>query len=123
MTLEGDPFVKASDNLAYRLSRHLAENFNLESWPAEVKSKKLWPWGKDSMRELFKKRAEAAGFPRYLFGFHSLKSGASSVRQASNPLLMLKRSKQLLKKTSFVVGWNPSSVEICQRGLEADHFR
>jgi hypothetical protein len=80
VTLEGDPGYASSMNVVYWLQCHLRQTFGVDllshhTWQESVKAKKLWPWSKDGMRQLFKKRASLAGFPYHIFSFHSLRSG------------------------------------------------
>lgn len=116
VSLEGDPFLKSSLNIVYWLRQHLLVEYaldliNYDSWNSSIfetiGNKKLWPYSKDSMRELFKSRAVLAGFPHELFSFHSLRAGflCSALLKAGTDSSAV---KAVLESTAFVAGWVPN---------------
>jgi hypothetical protein len=112
VTLEGDPSIKSNMNVVYWLNRHLMKSKGLElshfqSWASSVKKEPLWPWSKDSMREIFTSRAIAAGFPKGIFSFHSLRAGficSALLKAGTDPAA----SRAILENTAFVAGWVPN---------------
>ena len=113
VTLEGDPSRASSLNVVYWLNEHLKKSFNMAiegfqdwHWSQDMKDKKMWPWSKDSMRELFKSRAISAGFPAALFTFHSLRAGfiCSALLKAGSDANAV---QAVLENTAFIAGWAP----------------
>lgn len=111
VTLEGDPNTKDSMNVAYWLNKHLVNSFGVDlhsinDLSESVKNQHLWPWSKDSMRQLFKTRAQLSGFPYDLFSFHSLRSGflCSALIKAGTDNNEI---RAVLEHTAFVAGWVP----------------
>lgn len=114
VTLEGDPLNNSSMDFIYWLRRHLKQSFNLDLenfaiWDKNVTASRLWDYSGDSMRQLFKSRAEFAGFSYDLFTFHSLRSGfiCTAIMNAgvSNDAI-----KAVLEHTAYVAGWVPGQA-------------
>ena len=113
VTLEGRLDRKATSDFAYWLNQHLKSTFNLDlaqfrSWTLtqEQKKESIWHWSKDSMRQIFKDRAERAGFPREIFGFHSLRAGficSALIKAGSDET----KVRSVLENTAFIAGWVP----------------
>jgi hypothetical protein len=111
VTLEGYPKQKSIMDPVYWLEKHLMKRrlslLQHQYWPDSVKDDSLWGMSKDVMREAFQNAAEKAGFPRKLFGFHSLRSGfiCSALLKAGTDS---NEVKAVLENTAFVAGWLPN---------------
>src|SRR6185437_252441 len=100
-------------NTIYWLNLHLQQSRQLDllefnTWnKPRLQGLALWPWSKDSMRELFKARSLCAGFPPGIFSFHSLRAGfiCSALLKSGSDAEAL---KSVLENTSFVAGWKPN---------------
>jgi hypothetical protein len=113
VSLEGSPVEASPLDVVYWLRRHLLQAFSLDllrfAWwqlSPEAQRKPLWHWKCDAMRELFKTRATDAGFPRGLFGFHSLRGGfiCSALLRAGSDANAV---RAVLENTALVAGWRP----------------
>lgn len=114
VTVEGDPKKKSNLNIAFWLNEHLKQRFGLQlesfhMWPEQPNFANIWSWSKDSMRQLFKTRADFAGFPYTKFSFHSLRAGfiCTAIMNAgiSNDAI-----KAVLEHTAYVAGWVPGQT-------------
>jgi hypothetical protein len=114
VTLEGDFTTCSPNNVVYWLELHLLRTFeisiqDIDFWREDVKIQKVWPWGRDSMRELFKSRAMKAGFPANLFSFHSMRAGflCSALLKAGTDSNQI---NAVLEHTGHIAGWKPGKA-------------
>ncbi|KAH7816074.1 uncharacterized protein MONOS_13509 [Monocercomonoides exilis] len=124
VTIEGDEDEENDDDPVYWLSLHVYQKtgVRLSDWNNAKEKANLnhlvWPLSTDSMRERFKSRAEAAGYPRHLFCFHSLRSGfICTALIAANKDDETQRA--VMEKTAFVAGWQQCRLSQCTYIKEA----
>ena len=115
VSIEGRMKTAGVMDFVYFLNRHLYLYFgvrleNYDEWsdkltPVQLRTV-LWRWNTDSIRELFKKRAEFAGYPAGLLAFHSLRAGfiSTAIIQAGTNR---EQMAAVLEHTAYVAGWTP----------------
>jgi len=101
---------KKKIDVIYNLEKHLNKNFklslkNLDSWNNEIKKYKLFRYKKQTISNLFAKRAEEAGYPHRIFSFHSLRSGflCSALAKAGTDDTKV---KGVMEATAQVADWD-----------------
>ena len=115
VTLEGSFQKTKLLNFIYYLDKHLQNSFHFSltefqklSLPDTVLNSSLWGLSKDSMRHHLKVRAEAAGYPSKMIGFHSLRSGmlcSALLSAGSDP----EERRAVFETTAIIAGWIPNS--------------
>lgn len=108
VTFRDDPDRVSPDNIIYFLEKMLVQRFRLSltSWQPDAtqSARKLLPFSKNNLCQRLQTRAFMAGYPRYLFGFHSLRTGficSALLHQGS-------RNESFVEMTALVGGWRPS---------------
>ncbi|KAH7827572.1 uncharacterized protein MONOS_17261 [Monocercomonoides exilis] len=124
VTIEGNEDEENDEDPVYWLSLYVYQKtgIRLSDWNNAKEKANLnqlvWPLSTDSMRERFKSRAEAAGYPRHLFCFHSLRSGfICTALIAANKDNETQRA--VMEKTAFVAGWQQCRLSQCTYIKEA----
>jgi hypothetical protein len=115
VSIEGHLTLENDMDFVYHLNRHLYLTFGVylqgyELWTTILRPEQLetvlWRWNANSMREVFKKRAEYAGYPRGMLAFHSLRAGfiCSAIIKAGTDRQQV---AAVLEHTAYVAGWTP----------------
>ncbi|KAH7824353.1 uncharacterized protein MONOS_15918 [Monocercomonoides exilis] len=118
VTIEGNEDEVNDDDPVYWLSLHVYQKkgVRLFDWVNTNEkanlNKLVWPLSTESMRERFKRRAEAAGYTCHLFCFHSLRSGfiCTALIAADKDD---ETQQAVMEKTAFVVGWQQCRLSQC----------
>jgi hypothetical protein len=119
ISIEGRMRTPGPMDFVYFLNRHLYLYFGVkledyESWSEKLTPEQLhtnlWRWNTDSIRELFKKRCEYAGYKSGLLSFHSLRAGfiCTAIIQAGTNK---EQVAAILEHTAYVAGWSPMGNE------------
>ena len=118
INVEGYPYKLGYLDAVYWFRQHMIRKFGLNimeygnstwtSMKTDDKKRRIFDVSEDGMRERVKARAEMAGYPKGLFGFHSLRSGfmGSAAIQAYGDAAQMTGA---LETTSFVAGWEKNS--------------
>jgi hypothetical protein len=115
VSIECDLNIDNDMHFVYHLNRHLYLTFGVyfqeyELWRTILRARQLetvlWRWNANSIREVFKKRAEYAGYPRGMLAFHSLRAGfiCSAIIKARTDRQQV---AAVLEHTAYVAGWTP----------------
>lgn len=118
INIEGYPNRRSDLDAVYWFRAHMLRKFDLDileygsaKWTSMTQAdrqRRIFDTDEDSMRERVKARAEMAGYPKGLFGFHSLRSGfmGSAAIQAYGDASKMSAA---LETTQFVAGWEKNS--------------
>jgi hypothetical protein len=115
VSIEGRMKTPGVMDFVFFLNKHLFLYFGVhledyEHWkqkliPEQLRAN-LWRWNTGSIRELFKKRSEYAGYSTGLLSFHSLRAGfiCTAIIQAGTNR---EQVAAVLEHTAYVAGWSP----------------
>ncbi|KAL6053045.1 hypothetical protein QOT17_018219 [Balamuthia mandrillaris] len=102
-------------DFVYWLALHLQSKHDLclqdlAQWnlTEEQRQTFLWGWDRDALNMRLRSRAKAAGYPPYLFSFHSLRAGFLCSALIKEGLNNLNTRVDVLNKTAMVAGWVPN---------------
>ena len=123
VSLDGRIDNESPKNFIYYFNRHLKNKFGItlstfnllkkEGLLKSIENEKIWNLNNHSMRSRFQQRAYEAGYPKKLFGIHSLRSGflCSSLLQGK---LRPGNSDNVMEPTAIVGHWKPYSKSQCK---------
>jgi hypothetical protein len=117
VTIQGLPELRSNNNAVFWLNQALKLYYNLdltqfEHWDQQrLRNVRLFPWERDALTQRLQVRAEAAGYPKKLFGFHSMRAGfiTNALIKAACLMPSSPIPYSVLETTALVAGWMPGS--------------
>ena len=114
VNLTGNTDTKSNGDFVYWFNIHLQKSFNLhlkefKNWhnlhPDLDWNAQIWKGKVDTIGNMFRKRANQAGFPKNLFSFHSLRSGflCSALLKGG-----LHNVDHMFVQTAAIAQWKPN---------------